>query len=452
MLDFYQDSDTPSFYADSGDVHLKYDANTDTETRQALVKGELFVKVGERVRLDAQGVGELDLALGWPALLELYEGSKVPLICGNLRQTELYELDDAEGRSDAGGAEASPVSTGPRVRPRPMNQTSDEYPLPAWRIVEREGVAVGFIGALSPQIELPDNVAPQLAIDPVVPMLKGAIEDLRAEEVDLIVLVSHMGMAEDKRIAAEVPGIDVILGGHSKDTTGEPEISGGVPIVQAGRKGQRIGRLDLWFDPHGEHGAVKVEPAEVADKVPPKRLGFVNRIEVLRKKVLMADQVVERWVAESKAAVAAVPKEEAPEPEGPKSAFAAVDAFWGPEVCAACHTEQSDWWKKTQHARAYETLEKEEKQFDTGCITCHTLGYRDPAGFREPKDIPEMFKNVSCEHCHGRGTQHGQEGVFNVAVRNEQTCLRCHTPDNDDTWSVAKIDQIACPPMKRSGG
>ncbi len=95
--------------------------------------------------------------------------------------------------------------------------------------------------------------------------IKGEIETARklvAElrpQSDVIVLISHCGKAVDEKIAAEVPGIDVILGGHShsripvgellwhSDDLVADDVNGTV-IVQAFQWGGELGRLDLLFE------------------------------------------------------------------------------------------------------------------------------------------------------------------------------------------------------------
>ena len=92
LLKYAREGEVPVFFADSGDLHLKYPEMTPAEEREFRLKGKLFRKVHEHLRLDVQGVGDLDLALGWPFLKEIYQGKKVPLVCANL-------FDRAPGRS-----------------------------------------------------------------------------------------------------------------------------------------------------------------------------------------------------------------------------------------------------------------------------------------------------------------------------------------------------------------
>ncbi len=93
--------------------------------------------------------------------------------------------------------------------------------------------------------------------------------DVLRKQVDVILVVSHAGEQMDERLAAEVPDIDIIVGGHSHSRlpSGEfvwhsEDLRGtdvnGTVIVQAHQWGGELGRLDLLFDKDA-HGAWHVE-------------------------------------------------------------------------------------------------------------------------------------------------------------------------------------------------
>jgi 5'-nucleotidase/UDP-sugar diphosphatase len=77
------------------------------------------------------------------------------------------------------------------------------------------------------------------------------------QQADVVILISHLGHGDDERLAREVPGIDVIVGGHSHTRLAEPRFVewqqkapvnlGGTVIVQAHQWGGELGRLDLLF-------------------------------------------------------------------------------------------------------------------------------------------------------------------------------------------------------------
>lgn len=74
---------------------------------------------------------------------------------------------------------------------------------------------------------------------------------------EALVVLSHIGLALDRKLAARVPRIDLILGGHSHDTLEEPEYVGDVPIVHAGPYGRFVSRSELEYDPAGRRFALR---------------------------------------------------------------------------------------------------------------------------------------------------------------------------------------------------
>lgn len=70
----------------------------------------------------------------------------------------------------------------------------------------------------------------------------------RAGPDEAFIVLSHIGLSLDRKLAAAVPRLDLILGGHSHDTLVEPEYAGGVPIVHAGPYGKYVSATDLSFD------------------------------------------------------------------------------------------------------------------------------------------------------------------------------------------------------------
>jgi len=102
------------------------------------------------------------------------------------------------------------------------------------------------------------------------------VPELR-KKADLIVALTHLGVDEDRRLAARVPGIDVIVGGHSHTYLWQPVFVrngnsngySGTGIVQAGRWGDRVGRLAIGIGAKGVAGLtdalVPVQPADGED-------------------------------------------------------------------------------------------------------------------------------------------------------------------------------------------
>jgi 2',3'-cyclic-nucleotide 2'-phosphodiesterase (5'-nucleotidase family) len=81
-------------------------------------------------------------------------------------------------------------------------------------------------------------------------------------QADVIVLLSHQGTAVDRKLAREVQGVDLIVGGHSHDRIAPPEKIGGTWIVQALSDGAMLGRLTLTV---GSDRRVKAVDGEVLE-------------------------------------------------------------------------------------------------------------------------------------------------------------------------------------------
>ena len=73
---------------------------------------------------------------------------------------------------------------------------------------------------------------------------RAYVPQLRAR-ADVIVVVSHQGTAVDSLLAAQVPGIDIIVGGHSHDRIAPPKRIGGAWIVQALSDASALGAVSV---------------------------------------------------------------------------------------------------------------------------------------------------------------------------------------------------------------
>lgn len=77
------------------------------------------------------------------------------------------------------------------------------------------------------------------------------IEEIKRElgdnkgKYDISILLSHSGMREDKELAENVGGIDIIIGGHSHLLMDEAEKVKGTIIHQSGSYGEHLGVLDI---------------------------------------------------------------------------------------------------------------------------------------------------------------------------------------------------------------
>lgn len=80
-------------------------------------------------------------------------------------------------------------------------------------------------------------------------ILPELVEELRPK-VDILVLMSHLGIQDDRQIAQELPSIDVILGSHTHHLLIDGQIINGVQLAAAGKYGQYVGEVHLTVDEH----------------------------------------------------------------------------------------------------------------------------------------------------------------------------------------------------------
>jgi len=126
-----------------------------------------------------------------------------------------------------------------------------------WRVEQVGRVRVGVFGLITREAATYPAAKEGVDILDELATAKRAVAELRAK-ADIIVLLSHAGEQTDLKLAAEVPGIDVIVGGHSHsrmpigqfawrgDDLKQNDVNGTV-IVQAFQWGGELGRLDLLF-------------------------------------------------------------------------------------------------------------------------------------------------------------------------------------------------------------
>lgn len=146
-------------------------------------------------------------------------------------------------------------------------QGTDKTHYQPYIVKEVQGVRVGVLGLTTPGIPNWDNVPNYAGLEfhETVSEAKKWVPVLRnKEKADLVVIAMHMGLEEDLRtgipspaqvpnenaavaIARQVPGVDVILMGHTHREIGDLFING-VLLTQANRWASHVARVDLYLE------------------------------------------------------------------------------------------------------------------------------------------------------------------------------------------------------------
>ncbi|MBI5519025.1 MAG: 5'-nucleotidase C-terminal domain-containing protein [Desulfovibrio sp.] len=224
------------------------------------VQGTLYFNVFEgaadfaflnELGLDAMCLGNHEFDKGAAHLGRMLELSRFPVLSANV------------------DVSAEPALAG-RIRPFVIR----EYRTPGG--VER----VGIIGSTTVSTPLmTESVGGARFLDPA-PAIRAAVDELSAKGVNKIVLLSHNGYDVDQRLARAVPGLDVIVGGHTHTLLGEraalaglgltpagpyPTVVRGpggdtVLVVQAWKWGEALGALSVRFDAQGRVAGYDAAP------------------------------------------------------------------------------------------------------------------------------------------------------------------------------------------------
>lgn len=114
-------------------------------------------------------------------------------------------------------------------------------------VIEVQGVKIGLLGLCYVRKEHP-SAFPLRVLDPIE-TAKRIIPELR-KQADIVIALTHLGLEADRQLAAQVGGIDMIVGGHSHTVllrgyhVNDPD-GKRVLIVQAGDQLRYLGRVDL---------------------------------------------------------------------------------------------------------------------------------------------------------------------------------------------------------------
>lgn len=142
-----------------------------------------------------------------------------------------------------------------------------------YTVLERDGMKIGFFGLMGKDA---DDVAPfasPVKFGDQIEAARRMVEILReTEEVDIVICLSHSGLwedeekSEDEILAKEVPGIDIIISGHTHTKLLEPIIINDTIIVQAWCYGKWVGVLDVNVGDDGV-SLVDYEIIEINDSI-----------------------------------------------------------------------------------------------------------------------------------------------------------------------------------------
>ncbi len=181
-----------------------------------LTKGRVVVEIMNILGYDAAAVGNHDFDLGQETLRDLSELAEFPFLGANIREENTGNIPGYLGNSI---------------------------------IKEMKGVKIGVIGVITPEIQkisISENVD-GLNFLGSAETINENIKSLKEAGAEVIIVLSHLGLAADSKIAGEIKGVNAILGGHSHKELKEPLKKKEILICHAGAHFKSAGYLKLFY-------------------------------------------------------------------------------------------------------------------------------------------------------------------------------------------------------------
>lgn len=149
-----------------------------------------------------------------------------------------------------------------------------------YTILEYGSDRVGVVGLTTSETAIISVPGKSISFADEEETARKYVKELQAQGIDKIILLTHVGLARDMKLAARIPGVDVIVGGHSHTLLGDqtamkdigvhakgpyPVVVKGadgndVYVVQAWKWARVLGRLNLTFDDKGMVTQAKGSP------------------------------------------------------------------------------------------------------------------------------------------------------------------------------------------------
>ena len=208
-------------------------------------KGQAAAEFMNAIGFDAMAVGNHEFDDGPEALASFIDAVDVPLVSSNLDVSQSNLLN---------------------------GKLNDHI------VLDVGGEKIGIISALATDTVETSSPGPNVIFQDEAEALAAAVAELEAEGVTKVIALTHVGLPKDMELAAEVEGLDVVVGGHShtllsntdeKAAGAYPMMVGDVPVVQAYAYSKYLGHLTVTFDDAGNVVSATGEPMLLDASVTP---------------------------------------------------------------------------------------------------------------------------------------------------------------------------------------
>ncbi|MEK6647125.1 MAG: redoxin domain-containing protein [Candidatus Firestonebacteria bacterium] len=227
FLKEFRKENTSYILVDSGDFF---------SAREDELKAKYVSKAFNLLKYDVMVPGDQELILGTDFIVKEAQTNNLPLVAANFEVCTLTNC-------------------------RPLGKS--------YIIKEIGKYKVAVIGIVSPKAFtfFPKAIKENLKFSDPKERISEILQEIKGK-VNLTILVTHAGYDEDRKLAENIDGIDVIVGGHSQTLLKQPEKIKNVLLVQAGQNGQYIGKLIFTLDNLGKVISTSNELVALVKNIP----------------------------------------------------------------------------------------------------------------------------------------------------------------------------------------
>ena len=228
-------------------------------------KGQAEVELLNAMKFDAMTVGNHEFDDGESALAPFLDKVQFPVLGGNVQTDAQSKLGDRIKKSI---------------------------------VLTIGGQKIGIVGVVTTDTPELASPGPHVRITDDVQAINAEVDMLKSEGVNKIIALTHVGYNRDKDVIAKIPGVDVVVGGHSHTllSNTDPKAAGPyptmvdnpggykVPVVTAASYSRYLGDIVVTFDDDGVVKEAKGDPILLDSSVTPDPT-MLARVEELAKPI-----------------------------------------------------------------------------------------------------------------------------------------------------------------------
>ena len=167
-------------------------------------------------------------------------------------------------------------------------------------VLHKNNRQIGVISLLTMDAKITSSKASDIELAEYYETVTPLIQKLKDQGVDIIILLNHIGIDEDVKLASQLTDVDIIVSAHThtllSNNLNEKESKGSYPvvvpdkegknvlIVSSGYGGQHLGHLKAYFDEKGEVVSYSGDTVAIDKSIKPN-LELESKIKEIEKKV-----------------------------------------------------------------------------------------------------------------------------------------------------------------------